>query len=269
MIMTENASVQKKYYSFSHYNIETEIENNKKYISNVTPEIYKTGDPVNKWWTFEFIDSISKYINFDDINVIFDIGSRDCYQSWEFRTWFPNSEIYAFEPNPEQSNLCSLIAQQNNINLITKAVGNENKKISFNVYDTVGCSSLLKTNSSNPRSNTWSFKTNYEVDMIRLDDWCNQNDVKVVDLLWVDVQGYEENVFRGCENMLDNVKAIFTEVGDDVNDEDKLYVNGATFKELDLFLKSKNFELLEIINIPTDEKSYEMDLIYINKKFKI
>lgn len=79
--------------------ITPKIESNKSYIDNVDFEKYKTGQPLNKYWTFDFIEVISNYLDFNDIKTILDIGSRDSYQSVEFRNWFPNAKIIAFEAN--------------------------------------------------------------------------------------------------------------------------------------------------------------------------
>lgn len=253
------------------YQISSKIESNKKYIDNVTPEIYKQGKPLHTFLTFMFIDAISDYINFDDIKTILDIGSRDCYQSEEFRTWFPESKIFAFEANPEQFSLCEKISKNNNINFIKKAVGDKNCTTKFFVTNSnPGASSLLKINPKNPRSSSWGFKKEYDVEMIRIDTWSKENNL-LPDLLWIDVQGAEEMVLKGCGEILQNVKAIAVELGSNTNNG--MYINGPTGEEVDNFLTSKGF--LEIEHNPekTSEinydvnTGYEYDAIYVNKKW--
>ncbi len=65
--------------------------------------------------------------NFNRNLVILDIGSRDCMQSIEFNNYFKNSQIYAFECNPNTIPICrNNIKNYPNINLIDCA---------FNIHD--------------------------------------------------------------------------------------------------------------------------------------
>jgi len=64
------------------------------------------------------IETFVKYINNkDDIFVIFDVGSRDCFQSIEFYNTFPNAKIYAFECNPNTLDQCKKILNSIGIEL--------------------------------------------------------------------------------------------------------------------------------------------------------
>jgi hypothetical protein len=54
----------------------------------------------------KFISHIRKTDPSFEARIILDIGSRDLDQSIEFSSVYKNSKIYAFEPNPEQFNIC-------------------------------------------------------------------------------------------------------------------------------------------------------------------
>ena len=111
--------------------INPKIPSNKVYTDRVDATIYATGQPVNKWWTFDFIETISNFIDFNEVNTILDIGSRDGYQSVEFRTWFPDAKIVAFEANPNQISLCENVLKNQNVTLVPKAAGDFNGKTKF------------------------------------------------------------------------------------------------------------------------------------------
>ena len=249
--------------------ITPKIETNKSYIKNVDLNKYNSGQPLNKYWTFDFIEIISNYINFDEVKTILDIGSRDGYQSVEFRNWFPNAKIIAFEANQEQIPLCIEVTKNHNIEIIPKALGDYNGKVTFNICShNVGGSSILKI-SDHPRSRGW-LQREQEVDILRLDTWCEQNNISEVDLLWVDVQGAEKMVFNGCGNILKTVKAICTEV------ELSHMYNGSILKsELDNLLLDNGFVAVQTYHMGDKIKSFddlvnnigECDVIYINKKF--
>ena len=251
-------------YPHTYHKIETTIENNKKYISNVTEEVFKTGQ-YNRYTTFEFIDVISKYVNFDDIKVIFDVGSRDCLQSIELSTWFKKSQIYAFEANPEAHPTCDRFSQPyDNIHVVKKAVGDKSGKLNFYISDVnPGSSSILVVE---PKNHTaWGKQVrDHLVDIVRIDEWCETNRIDSPDILWVDVQGYEKEVFRGCERILDNVKAIQTEVSFGEPD----YKNGTMFDDLHSYLESRDFELVKVFNHISWNGVGEVDAVYVNRKFK-
>jgi FkbM family methyltransferase len=260
---------------FKFREINPKIEENKKYISNVDIEKYSTGEPLNKYWTFDFIETISNYINFNDIKTIFDIGSRDGYQSVEFRNWFPDSKIVAFEANPYLIDTCKSVTKDYNVEVVGNAASDINGKVDFYACtNIVGCSSLLEVNTNHPRSSEW-YQEKITVDAIRIDDWCKNNHVDSIDLLWVDVQGAEKMVLNGIGKLLDNVKAICTEV-----EIAHMYKNSILKNELDIFLLERGFQEVQTFHMgwqsdgreieSLDEIAYtqgECDVIYINKKY--
>jgi len=249
--------------------ITPKIDSNKKYINNVNQIKYNTGQPLNKYWTFDFIELISDYIDFDEVKTIFDVGSRDGYQSVEFRNWFPNAKIVAFEANPNQIPECLSVTHGHNIEIVNKAAGNVSGPTTFNIsWMNIGASSLLKI-SNHSRSSEWK-QIELKVDMVRIDNWCEENKIESIDLLWVDVQGAEKIVFDGCGDLLNSVKAIYTEV------ELSHMYNGSILKEeLDMYLTEKGFIPVQTYHMGDKVKSFEelantigeCDVIYINKKY--
>lgn len=239
--------------------INPRIESNRIYTDRVDEKTYLTGQPINKYWTFDFIETISNYIDFNTIKTIFDVGSRDGHQSVEFRKWFPNARIVAFEANPNQINLCINNTKNHNIEIVPRAVSDSNGQITFFIAsNNVGASSLLE-NSGHPRSNAWP-QTKTIVESVRIDDWCKDNNVDSIDLLWMDVQGAEKIVLNGCGDLLDNVKSICTEV-----EVEHLYRGSTLKRDLDDYLKEKGFSELVTFQMPGNVA--ERDVIYINKKF--
>jgi FkbM family methyltransferase len=260
---------------FCYREINPKIIENKKYTENVTEDIYRTGQPLNKFWTFDFIETISDFIDFSEIKVIFDIGSRDGYQSVEFRHWFPEAKIFLFEPNPNTIESCIQNTKNLSIEVIEKAVGETNCRMDFfQCPSEPGCSSILEINPSHQRSKYW-YQSKIKVDMIRLDYFCEQSFLENIDILWMDVQGYEKMVLEGCGELLKSVKTICTEVA-----IGEMYKNSTMKNELDDFLKMKDFIEIKTFHMgwqddgriitkleEISETIGECDVIYINKKF--
>ena len=71
---------------------------------------------------------------------------------------------------------------------------------------------------------------------IRLDSFIDKNNIKNMDMLCIDLQGYELNALKSLGNYLYKVKYIITECSI-INS----YTNGATFLELNEYLQKYNF----------------------------
>ena len=95
------------------------------------------------------------------------------------------------------------------------------------------------------------------MDCVRLEDWLVEYNIEKVDLMWVDVQGFEKIVFESMGNFLSDVDGIATEIG-----LQSLYNDSTMKSELDDVL-NMNFHQLE--SKPEPQQT-EADVIYVNKK---
>lgn len=236
--------------------------NNEKFIKNAfTEDELKNGAFIDlngkcPLWTTSLIESIKDKIDFNEIKVILDIGSRDGCQSLELNRWFPHAKIYAFEP--VQHNYEFTVKNVNNIDKIEAypyAINSYNGKTIFYevINGNVGASSLLKT-TNHWRSSQWLQKET-EVDCILLSDWLKEKEINHVDLIWMDVQGAEKIVLDSLGDYLTNVKIIATEIG-----IQELYENSTS--KIQLEEKLTNFIS---INELTEPSMTEMDVVYMNK----
>jgi len=196
-----------------------------------------------------FLENIKK----DNINVIFELGSRDLLDAFKLITYYEKSMIYSFECNPE----CLIECEENlslmkdyikdRIILVKQAVSENNGDVSFypfdvTKYNNIGASSMLKID--------FSMRNHYDLDYnrpnpqkeiivqgIRLDTFIESKNISNIDLLCIDLQGYELNALKSLGRYLLNVKYIITETS-----IQSTYTNGATFHELECFLKEFGFE---------------------------
>jgi FkbM family methyltransferase len=209
-------------------------------------------------------------IEFDGVKRICDIGSRFLEQTMEMSYIFPDAELYAFEPVPSSYNICldnkkQLAAEyQDRINVYNVAVGESNQEITFHEVDDTGSDHNVGASSKYkfiPGLNGSFFNKNWnqreiKVQQVTLDHWRQENNVGAIDLLWVDAQGGELDVFRGAVETLRDVKVILTEVGLEA------YYQGQSLKpQIDEFLKAQGFRELE--NGFKQNFRYEGDTIYI------
>jgi FkbM family methyltransferase len=194
-----------------------------------------------------FLNNIKK----DKIKIIFELGSRDLLDAFKLSNYY-KCKVYAFECNPDclikcienLSRVNNVIKQ--NITLIDKAVSLTDENITFypfdlTKYNNMGSSSLLKIDFSmrdinDPDYNKPNPQKEITVQGIRLDTYLNENKITNIDMLCIDLQGFELNAIKSLGNNLHNVKYIITECS-----IYNTYINGATFTELNEYLNSFNF----------------------------
>jgi FkbM family methyltransferase len=192
----------------------------------------------------EFKNMIDK----NDIKIIFELGSRDLEDALKLEKYYENSIVYAFECNPDCLIECKKnIALSKNVFLIEKAVSINDGVVTFypfdlKKYNNMGSSSMLKINFSNRNINDPDYKREnpqFEINVegIRLDTFIKQNNIHKIDLLCIDLQGYELNALKSLGEHINNVKYIITECS-----IESTYEGGATFKELNEYLSDFNFK---------------------------
>jgi FkbM family methyltransferase len=208
------------------------------------------------------IDNFLSFINLHGgINpeIILDVGSRDLDQSIEFSKAFPNSIIHAFEPNPNQFDMCVKKSKtHSNIFVHQFAVGDAKSNLDFYLtLGNIGASSLLK-----PIDVPFASTQEYEkisVDCVRLDEWLLENNIKYVDILWMDTQGVELLALKGMGSFLKNVKFIHCEAS-----VSPYYEGHILKKDLEQFLIQNNFK---IEFIPCLHPYGEGDILAVNNSY--
>lgn len=224
---------------------------------------------------FSLIDS-------NKIKTIFELGSRDLIDAIKLLKHFKDSKVYSFECNPDcliecYNNIDKLDEiQKNRLILIDKAVSINNGKVSFYTFDlqkynNMGASSMLKIdfsvrNKNDPDYNRENPQKEIIVDGIRLDSFIHENYIENIDLLCIDLQGYELNAIKSLGNHLHNVKYIITE-----SSIMSTYTNGDTFKELNDYLTNYNFNYISSNNFGNNFPDLtltgfsEFDCLFINQ----
>jgi FkbM family methyltransferase len=196
-------------------------------------------------------DCFTKFIRNEKINTIFELGSRDVKDAIELYKHF-NCKVYAFECNPDCLIHCKKNLQEasnvinDNIYLVETAVSLENQDVTFypfdlTKYNNMGSSSMYKIDFSFRDINDPDYRRENPQKEItvkgkRLDTFMEENDLQSVDLLCIDLQGYELNALKSLGHKLKNVKYIITE-----SSIVSTYIGGATFVELNKFLSDNGF----------------------------
>jgi FkbM family methyltransferase len=124
--------------------------------------------------------------------------------------------------------------------IVKKALGNENKKVSMYIETAnkgQSCS-ILEPLIHLQQYPHIKFESTEEVEMIRLDDF--EFEKNNYNFMNIDVQGYELEVLKGSENTLNSIEYIMCEIN-----RDEVYKNFAKINELKDFLSIYGFILVE------------------------
>lgn len=226
---------------------------------------------------FDFLDKIDS----NQIKTIFELGSCNLIDAIKLLHHFQSSKIYSFECNNDcliecYKNLNNLEEEKKKrLVLIDKAVSINNGDVIFypfdlKKYNNMGASSMLLIDFSlrdikDHDYNRKNPQTKIIVNGVRLDTFIDENHIDNIDLLCIDLQGYELNAIKSLGNHLHKIKYIITECS-----IVSTYTNGATFKELNEYLSNYNFKYVSSNkfgeNFPDLSLKYfsEFDALFIN-----
>lgn len=168
--------------------------------------------------------------------------------------------IIAFEPDPLNYKLLQKNLSLNtfkNILTIPKGLGDSNAKYAFSRnLSNSGGNRIASVNSSSIQE---AF-----IETIKLDDFIIENNIEKVDVLKIDVEGFEYNVLKGAINVLAKFKPkLFIELNDN-----NLKDQGSSSEELlrlieSLSYKISNAENGQSVSSTQDFKNRHIDIIAI------
>lgn len=161
--------------------------------------------------------------------------------------YFSGSQIIGFETDKE---LCEKLNKEssNSYKFFYQALGQKNEKRNF--YNTMDpmCSSLYQPNDKLLEKyhnlEVAKLKNISEIDTVSLDNFCLVNQIEKIDLIKIDIQGGELDVFKGGENTLKDTLFIVSEV-----EFFPLYINQPLFGDIHNFLIKKDFMFNKFLGV--------------------
>lgn len=162
-----------------------------------------------------------EYVEKDDIKVflslagndqvIFDIGANTGLYSLAVKGLHPYAKVYAFEPHPmnlERLEYNARINEFKDLGIVAMAVGDQKKKIEFTVPQN---GSISDTSSAIDEFSRNSYRgeikwKRIEVFQTTLDDHVSENKIDRLDMIKIDVEGYELNVLEGAKKVIERFR---------------------------------------------------------------
>jgi FkbM family methyltransferase len=204
------------------------------------------------------------FINRDKIKVIFEVGSRDGLDAISLSKKYPESKVYSFECNPLTIDICKNNINnslQKNIHFYDFALGKENGTFPFYPYvkcrntihelESLGSSSFFKRSDFNETQEYIK-----DVNVVKVYDFCLDNNIHKIDLLCMDVQGYELNILKGCESMIQYIDYIILETTK--SNKKSVYNYSPTYEDINNFMNISGFRQRLVI----PENDVEDNILY-------
>jgi FkbM family methyltransferase len=187
---------------------------------------------------------------FSQLHTVIDIGASIGEFTKMLRVINKDADIFSVEPNPfAYGCLVKNVKHDSKIRTYNSAIANKDTIIKMKL----------------PENSSWLShisQDGVDIKALTLDSFCSENHIRKIDLIKVDVEGFEHFVFEGGKETLKSTKYIITEVSVANNTRYTLS------KLLSLLNSSEfNFQLLDFI-AHRDIKSHKilaMDLLLRNE----
>jgi len=180
--------------------------------------------------------------------VIIDCGAHDGSDSISLAKLFKRGTIHSFEPVDElYARLKGNSNSYKNITCYKLALADRNGNMDFHVSGggSDASSSLLEPFDHLKDHPDTFFKRKINVVARTLDTWADENNIEKVDMLWLDMQGFELQMLKASEIILNMVSVIHTEVS-----TRETYKGVPLYDDLRSFLEAKGFSV-KIEALPT------------------
>lgn len=183
---------------------------------------------------------LKKYLPANPVSI--DCGAHNGSDSIELRRVLGGT-VHSFEPMPVLfDRLKRHASKYTNILCYPVALGDRTGTQAFYVSEGASdaSSSLLEPGDHVVDHPETYFKDKIDVEVLTLDEWGRRNNIRKVDLLWLDMQGFELNMLEASTEILDTVSAIHTEVS-----TKETYKGVRQYSEYRDFLRSKGFMVVQ------------------------
>ena len=179
---------------------------------------------------------IQRFSGTKKLDILFDVGANVGQTTTGLIQYFPKSQIYCFEPVSTSFNtLCAKFSSYSNIHCIQKGIGSVSGFANIILHDNSELNTIV---TDRPREDRKIGEEKIVLETI--DEFSIAENIAYIDVLKMDVQGWEMEVLLGAENLLRDkrIHFIYTEVGFRRGDSDMQH-----FSEINDYLEKQGFYL--------------------------
>lgn len=148
--------------------------------------------------------------------VVFEIGSCEGEHTKEFLRIFDDIQLFCFEPDPKNCADHRVLIKDDRCMLIEAAITDKDEDVVF--HRSGGrprrASGSIRKPKDHLKRHPWcTFDEDITVEGVTLDQWCQENSIHAIDLIWADVNGAETSMISGAKKTLANTRYLYTEFG--------------------------------------------------------
>ncbi|MFN7045870.1 MAG: FkbM family methyltransferase [Flavobacterium sp.] len=203
-----------------------------------------------------FLNNILRFVQPND--VVLDIGVNIGFYLLNFAKKANQGKVYGFEPNPTVFEFAKKNCELNELQHVKlNNIGLGHVASSFQmaqINDNLGMNKIVSESTSG----------SFTVQVQRLDDFVNQENIAKVDVMKIDVEGFEMNVLLGAEEVIEKHKPfLFIEI-----DEANLNGNKASFQMMSAWLVNKGYVIknaFSLEDLKPNEISNHFDIIAVHQ----
>ncbi len=199
-------------------------------------------------------------------SVIFDCGANIGFVTHKYLKEFPGARIFAFEPNPTVfEGLNKQYKKIQNVCCYNYGIGDVNGELIFNINRNTGTSSFLEANKYHTSNMASKQIRPLKVKVKTLSSIMDENNVHHIDLLKLDIEGYEIKALKGLKDVSKDVSLIFTEVN-----LIPTYEGQPLIEDIIAYLRSKGFHIYNFygINENVDFQANITNMLFISDDFR-
>jgi FkbM family methyltransferase len=175
--------------------------------------------------------------------VCFDVGANQGQTIQLFQELFDDCRIYAFEPSSESFQKLQASQFGPEVSLYKSALGQRNGREQFFNYEDSCLSSCLTLDANQgKRFKDTSLRSSEVVEIQTIDWFVREHNIRKIDLLKIDTQGYDLEVLKGAAESFE--RGVIENVLVELNFV-KLYKNQGDAYEITDFLARRNIRLVD------------------------
>tara|TARA_B100002052_G_C15833359_1_gene576550 strand:+ start:327 stop:1049 length:723 start_codon:yes stop_codon:yes gene_type:complete len=187
--------------------------------------------------------------NGSKISIFLDVGAHRGESIKIFKKYFELNKIFAFEPSSENfDKLKNEIKNIKNLKIFNIALGEKSGFIDFKDHYDSQSSTIVDINENSNYFKKKNFYLNFfsknknfysksKVKIDRMDNILKKENIKNIDLIKIDTEGYDFYVIKGLGEMIKNVKYIYFE-----HHFHNMLNKNYTYFEVDKYLRNNNFK---------------------------
>jgi FkbM family methyltransferase len=154
--------------------------------------------PYGVSWLYD----LQRFMGSRDLGVLFDVGANTGQTLGHLLRYAPDAEIYSFEPTDSAfAALSARYGGRRNVHLQKMALGSRSETLALQVRANSELNTLVAADAGGGTIQTTEVST--------VDEVVARNGITHLDLMKIDVQGWEMEVVRGASRLIDDHNLIF------------------------------------------------------------